>query len=220
MISSASLKFLQALKSNNNKPWFDEHRHEYEILKKEMSALCQNAINEISKFDKSIISLEPKDCTFRINRDVRFSKDKSPYKTNVGAYMAKGGKKSQFSGYYIHIESGKSMLAGGLWMPEAPKLKTARQEIDYNFTDFKKIISNKNFEKYFGKVSGDKLVNAPKGYDDSNPALEYLKHKSWVVTHQFTDKEVLDKNFPKTIAQGAKLMFPFLQFFNQAFITE
>ena len=102
-------------------------------------------------------------------------------------------------------------------MPDAPKLKTARQEIDYNFTDFKKIITNKNFEKYFGKVGGEKLVNAPKGYDEKNEAIDFLKHKSWVVTHSFSDKEILDKNFPKTIAEGAKLMHSFLQFFNAAF---
>ena len=220
MISANSFKFLKALKTNNNKPWFDEHRAEYEILKKEMSNLCQQAMDEISKFDNSIIGLQPKDCTFRINRDVRFSKDKSPYKTNVGAYLAKGGKKSDYCGYYLHIEAGKSMLAGGLWMPDAPKLKTARQEIDYNFADFKKIISDKKFTNYFGKIGGEKLVNAPKGYDDNNPAIDLLKHKSWVVSHSFTDKEVMDKNFSKTIAQGGKLLFPFLQFFNQAFTAE
>ena len=217
MLTTNSLKFLKELKNNNHKIWFDENRGDYEILKKEMNQLVEKVIAEISRFDKNIIGLESKNCTFRINRDVRFSKDKSPYKTNVGAYMAKGGKKSEFCGYYIHIEPSKSFIAGGLWMPDAPKLKTARQEIDYNFKDFKKIISNKNFEKYFGKVGGEKLVNAPKGYDEKNEAIDFLKHKSWVVTHSFSDKEILDKNFPKTIAEGAKIMLPFLQFFNAAF---
>ncbi len=220
MITTNSFKFLKALKTNNNKAWFDEHRSEYEVLKKEMNTLCENVIAEISKFDNNLLGLEPKNCTFRINRDVRFSKDKSPYKTNVGAYMAKGGKKSEWCGYYLHIEPGKAMLAGGLWMPEAPKLKVARQEIDYNFADFKKIIHHKKFTAYFGKIGGEKLVNAPKGYDEKNEAIEFLKHKSWVVSHQFADKEVMDKKFPKTIAEGAKLMYPFLQFFNQALITD
>ncbi len=217
MITTSSLQFLKSLAKNNHKVWFDEHRGEYEILKKEMQQLCENVIAEISKFDKNLVGLEPKNCLFRINRDVRFSKDKSPYKTNVGAYMAKGGKKSELCGYYLHIEPSKAMLAGGLWMPDAPKLKIARQEIDYNFSDFKKIITKKNFANIFGKMGGEKLVNAPKGYDETNPAIDFLKHKSWVVTHPFSDKEIVDKNFHKSIAQSAKLLFPFLQFFNVAF---
>ena len=99
MLTTNSLKFLKELKNNNHKIWFDENRGDYEILKKEMNQLVEKVIAEISRFDKNIIGLESKNCTFRINRDVRFSKDKSPYKTNVGAYMAKGGKKSEFCGY-------------------------------------------------------------------------------------------------------------------------
>ncbi len=216
MIQASTLKFLKELKKNNNKPWFDTHRKEYELAKKNMEQFCAALIIQIGKFDKDIALLSPKDCLFRINRDVRFSKDKSPYKTNMGAYLVKGGKKSYLPGYYFHIEPGKSMMAGGLWMPEADKLKAVRQEIDYNLKDFKKIIADKKFKALFPKLEGEKLVNPPKGYDALNPALEFLKHKSWVVTHAFGDKEIMDSKFVTSAVKASATMKPFLQFFHYA----
>ena len=134
--------FLSALKKNNNKEWFEANRKEYETSKKWFEELFENLISGISKLDKGVADLKPKDCLFRINRDVRFGKDKSPYKSNFGAAIAQGGRKSPFGGYYIHIEPGASFIAGGIHMPESEVLKNIRQEIDYNFKDFKKIISS------------------------------------------------------------------------------
>jgi uncharacterized protein (TIGR02453 family) len=217
MISIASLQFLIKLKSNNNKPWFDEHRKEYETLKKELITIGGDIIKEIGKFDASLLNIQPKDCIFRINRDIRFSKDKSPYKTNVGAYFSGRGKKDGVGGYYIHIEpGGKSFIGGGMYGPTPEQLKAIRQELDYNFNDFTKIVNAKAFKKSFNKLEGEKLVNPPKGYEANNPAAELLKHKSLYVSSAFTDNQVTDKTFAKEIAKQAKIMYPFLQFFTTA----
>src|SRR4026207_2423805 len=146
MLQSSTLKFLKDLKKNNNKPWFDANRERYEEAKADFANFIQQVIDVHSKKDKTLASLKAKDCMFRINRDVRFSKDKSPYKTNFGASINKGGKKAFGSaGYYFHLEPGGSFTGGGLYGPAPEELKKTRQEIDYNFTDFKKIIHSKKF---------------------------------------------------------------------------
>src|ERR1041385_455332 len=152
MIQASTLKFLKGLKKNNNKPWFDKHRKEYESAKMDFENFIQSVIDKHSKNDVDLKGLVAKKCTFRINRDVRFSKDKSPYKTNLGASMDKGGKKSGFAGYYFHLEPGKSFLGGGLWMPQPDALKKVRQEIDYGFDEFKKIVGSKRFKSVFKEM--------------------------------------------------------------------
>ncbi len=206
------LSFLSTLKDNNNKEWFDQHRSEWETIKKDFNKFIADLILEISKFDKSIEGLQAKDCIFRINKDVRFSKDKSPYKTNIGAIINKGGKKSNYAGYYIHIEPGSSMIAGGIYMPDAPLLKSIRQEIDYNFESFEKIINHKIYKKYFNKMSGDKLISTPKGYDEKNPSIEYLKHKSFISVHKVSQKDMDIEN----IVEVCKALKPFNDFLNQS----
>jgi uncharacterized protein (TIGR02453 family) len=209
------LSFLSTLKDNNNKEWFDQHRPEWEAIKKDFNKFIADLILEISKFDKSIEGLQAKDCIFRINKDVRFSKDKSPYKTNIGAIINKGGKKSNFAGYYIHIEPQASMIAGGIYMPDAPLIKSIRQEIDYNFESFEKVLNHKLYKKYFEKMSGDKLVSVPKGYDESNPSIAYLKHKSFLSIYNISTKEIEIKH----IVEVCKAMKPFNDFLNQAVIS-
>ena len=167
MLQSSTLKFLKDLKKNNNKPWFDAHRKEYEAAKGDFLNFVQAIIDKHCKKDKTISGLKAKDCVFRINRDVRFSKDKSPYKTNMGAYINRGGKKSLFGGYYFHCEPGKAFLGGGLWMPMPPELSKVRQEIDYNLNAFKKIISSKKFKSVYKDLSRNEeyvLSRVPKGY--------------------------------------------------------
>jgi len=220
MISKNTLQFLQNLKSNNNKEWFDKNRNDYEQAKIELKDLCTNIISEVSKFDSGLIGLEPKNCIFRINRDIRFSKDKSPYKTNMGAYFSKHGKNNGVGGYYFHIEPGKSFIGGGVYGCMPDQLKSIRQEIDYNFNDFKRIISASAFKKMYPKLEGEKLKNAPKGYDENNPAVDFLKHKNLYVSNMFTDEELMDKNFYKTFAAKAKVLHPLLQFFDTAISTE
>ncbi|HMD00160.1 MAG TPA: DUF2461 domain-containing protein, partial [Ferruginibacter sp.] len=161
---------------------------------------------------------EPKDCIFRINRDIRFGKDKTPYKTNMACYFNKAGKKGNGAGYYFHIEPGKSFAAGGIWQPGTTELASMRQEIDYNFTDWKKIINNPTFKKQFPKgfTENEMLTRPPKGYEDSNPAIDFIKLKSFVITKSFTDAELQSKTFVKDVAKTFNNMLPLIRFLNGA----
>jgi uncharacterized protein (TIGR02453 family) len=218
MLQPTILSFLKKLNDNNNKPWFDENRKEYEKAKADFLSFTAELIHGIGSFDTSISVLQPKDCIFRINRDVRFSKNKSPYKNNMAAYFNRGGKKGNGAGYYLHIEPGKSFLAVGIWMPEAEVLSKIRQEIDYNFKDWKNIINSKSFKKFFNATieNSDTLKKAPKGYTDDNPAIHYLKLKSFVAINRFTDKEIADNSFSKTCIDTFKNGFPLLRFINES----
>ena len=217
MLQPSTLKFLKDLKKNNNKPWFDEHRKQYENSKADILVLTTQMINAIAIFDKPIGILQPKNCTFRINRDVRFSKNKDPYKSNMAAYFNKDGKKGIGAGYYLHIEPGKSFAAGGIWVPEPAVLAGIRQEIDYNYKEWQNIIKNKSFVKTFtAGIEGDALVRPPKGYDENNPAIDFIKMKSFIVSKTFTDAEVQNKNFVKNIAGSFVAMKPVIDFINVA----
>lgn len=212
------LSFLRKLKQNNHKDWFDANRSTYEAAKKEWEHFVESLIAGLSHKDATISSLKPKDCIFRINRDVRFSKDKSPYKTNFGAFICKGGKKSQMAGYYIHLEPGNSFVGGGLWMPMAPELAKLRQEIDYNFPDFKKIVQSASFKKMYGTLdmsSEMSLSRVPKGYENNHPAAEFLKLKSFVATKALSDKEVQQEDLKKMILSAFSALHPLIDFINE-----
>ncbi len=219
MIQQPTINFLKSLKKNNKKEWFDKNRKAYEAARADFEGFIQSAIDQHSKNDTDLKELEARKCIFRINRDIRFSKDKSPYKTNFGASMDKGGRKSGFAGYYFQLEPGKSFLAGGLWMPEPEKLKKVRQEIDYCFDEFDGIISSRKFKSWFDELyEGDdiKLSRVPQGFEKDNPASEFLKFKSWLVIHDLTDKEVTAKNLLKTTVDAFVTMQPFIKFLNRA----
>ncbi|MBX9851171.1 MAG: DUF2461 domain-containing protein, partial [Cytophagaceae bacterium] len=209
------------LKRNNNKAWFDNSKPEYLAIKEDFENMLTELIKGTGKFDAGIQTLEPKNCTFRIYKDVRFSKDKTPYKTHMGAYLAKGGKKSIYAGYYLHLEPGNnSILAGGIWMPEPPVLNKVRQEIDYNTKEFLSIINNKTFKKYFKEIEGDKLTRNPKEYPADHPHIELLKFKSYNMIHELKDKDVLSKNFLKNTVKIFKAMKPLNEFINRAIADE
>lgn len=217
MLQSSSLKFLKDLKKNNNKSWFDAHRKEYEAAKEDFLQFVQAVIDKYGKKDKTISGLKAKDCVFRINRDVRFSKDKSPYKTNMGAYINRGGKKSLFGGYYFHCEPGHAFLGGGLWMPMPPELSKVRQEIDYNLNEFKKIIGAKKFKSVYKDLSRDKeyiLSRVPKGYEPANPAAAYLKMKSFVALTNITDKDLTSKALINKTLTAFEALQPLIEFIN------
>ena len=217
MINPKTLSFLTALKKNNKKEWFEKNRPAYEAAKSDFLGFTDSLIKELVKFDKPVSGVDAKKSLFRINRDVRFSKDKSPYKTNLGASIKPGGRKSEIPGYYIHVEPGSAFLAAGVWMPEPDRLNKIRQEIDYNFKEFQKIINNKNFKKHFKTLSQDeKLVNVPKGYEKDNPAAEFLKLKSFVVYKEVGSKEVLSKNFLKQSVEIFKAAHAFNLFVRRA----
>lgn len=217
MLQATTIKFLKDLNKNNNKPWFDTNRKTYETAKADFLLLVADIISGIGKFDEPIGLLEAKKCAFRINRDVRFSKDKSPYKNNMGSYFARDGKKTNEAGYYLHCEPGKSFIAGGFYVPDAPVLAKIRQEIDYNFDEWKKIIENKTFKKYFpGGVDGvEVLSRPPKGYDENNPAIHFLKMKSFIVTRPFTDAELQNKNIEKEMIKSYEAIKPMIDFLNR-----
>ena len=218
MLQVSTLKFLKDLKKNNNKPWFEKNKSVYLDAKEDMDHFVEQVIEGFGKTDPDISTLHPKDCTYRIYRDVRFSKDKTPYKSHMGAYLNKGGKKAPTAGYYFHLEPGRNMAGGGLWMPQAPDLNKVRQEIDYSFSEWSKILGDKNFKKNFagGLEQEDLLTRPPKGYDDENPAIEYLKLKSFIVTRPFTDAQVQQKSFLKEILKTFESMRDFVYFLNRS----
>ena len=220
MLQATTLKFLQSLKKNNSKEWFDVNRKQYESAKADFAALVDAIIHSFGKKDPSIAGLLAKECVFRINRDVRFSKNKDPYKTNMGASITAGGKKVMMAGYYFHFEpGGKSFVGGGLYMAEPDKLKKVRQEIDYGWNEFSKIIQNKKFKENYtdlDRSEGMSLVREPKGYEKDNPAIDYIKLKSWIALKPISDKELIEKNLVKTITTSFEALYPLIVFLNTA----
>lgn len=219
MLQQTTVQFLKNLKKNNKKEWFDTNRDKYESAKKDVENLSAEIIKRLSVIDESIAHLQPKDCMFRINRDVRFSKDKSPYKTNMGVYFSKGGKKGNTAGYYFHLEPGNSFIAGGLWMPVPPDLKKVRQEIDYSWEEFRKIINSKKFKATFNDLDRNSeyvLNRPPKGYDEHNPAIGFLKMKSFIASVRLPDTDLLSKNIVKKIIVQFELLKPLIDFMNRA----
>jgi uncharacterized protein (TIGR02453 family) len=219
MLEASTLKFLKDLKKQNNKPWFDQHRDAYENAKKDFGDFVQSLIDQHSIKDPSIKSLKAKDCIFRINRDIRFSKDKSPYKTNFGASITVGGKKSGLAGYYFHCQPGESFIGGGIWMPMPPALKMLRQEIDYGFDEFKSIVGAKKFKSFYGDIYRDDeilLSKVPQGFEKDNPAAEYLKLKSCIALKSLSDEDLLSKSLRKKALDAMETLQPLLVFINKA----
>jgi uncharacterized protein (TIGR02453 family) len=176
-------------------------------------------IDRHAKTDPTIGSLKAKECMFRINRDIRFSKDKSPYKTNFGASINRGGKKSSFAGYYFHCEPGESFVGGGLWMPMPPELKKVRQEIDYCFDEFKKIIGSKKFKSIYGDLSREEemsLSKVPQGFEKDSPAADYIKMKSFIAMKSFSEKDMLSKDLIRQTITAFESLYPLIQFINRA----
>jgi uncharacterized protein (TIGR02453 family) len=219
MLEPQTLKFLTQLKKNNNKPWFDAHRAQYEAARIDFSNFIQLVIDALQKTDTTITGLGSKECLFRINRDIRFSKNKQPYKTNFGASIKRGGRKSGFAGYYFHCEPGHSFIGGGLWMPEAAQLKNVRQEIDYNWEEFQSIIQEKNFKKIYGDIYQAEevsLATMPKGYEKDNPAASYLKLKSFIAETPIADEELTKASLHKKTVAAFEGLQPLLTFINRA----
>ena len=220
MLQQSTLKFLKDLKKNNNKPWFDKNRKAYENAKADFAGFIQQVIDLFGKKDPSIKNLLAKDCMFRINRDIRFSKDKSPYKTNFGASINKGGKKAWDSaGYYFHLEPGGCFTGGGIYMPPPDALKKVRQEIDYNFSNFKKLLSSKKFKSMYGDLSkSDEFIlsRVPKGYEADNPAADYLRLKSYIAMIDVKDTDLTSKNLVKKTVSAFEALQPVIEFINNS----
>jgi uncharacterized protein (TIGR02453 family) len=217
MLQAATLTFMTNIAGNNNKPWFDDHRDEYLAVKADFEQLVGEVLSLMAEKDAGYKEVMAKDCIMRIFKDVRFAKDKTPYKTNLGAGISKGGKKMTGAGYYLHIQPGnQSFAGGGIWMPEAPVLKKIRQEIDYNYTDFAAIVENPDFKKRFGGIEGEELKKLPQGYSIDNPAIAYLKKKSFTVGAAIADEQLTHQGLAKTIATSFAAMTPLIDFLNKA----
>jgi uncharacterized protein (TIGR02453 family) len=211
---SPVLSFLDDLGKHNNKTWFDEHRATYEEARAIFERFVDGLIDELRTSDH-LQGLSAKDCVTRINRDIRFSKDKSPYKTSMGAAIAPGGRKSSQLGYHIYVAPrGHSVVAGGLYMPDAKQLTRFRRAIDRDPDEFKRITNAKVFVEQLGQIGGEKLATAPQGYSRTHPEIELLRLKQVTVARHFADKEVSSPDFTSQVLKACKAMKPFLDYLN------
>lgn len=212
-IKKETLTFLSKLKKNNDRDWFNANKQLYVDAHANIVEFVADLINKIAVFDKTVVGLEPKKCVFRIYRDTRFSKDKTPYKVNLGANITGIDKRGK-SGYYLHIQPGDCFLAGGVYMPEPERLKLIREDISMEGEKFLKIISDKTFKKNFKELSGDKLKTVPKGFDKEDPMLKYLQLKNLVMYHEVKDEVALSAKFAAYCANIFKSMMPMNEFLN------
>jgi uncharacterized protein (TIGR02453 family) len=219
-ISKSTLTFLSDLRLNNERDWFNANRKKYEETRSNFEMFVQAVIDEIIRFDPIFKGLEAKSCIFRINRDTRFSRDKSVYKTNFGAFMVRGGRKNgdRFPGYYLHIEPGKSFVAGGSYIPPRPWLSAIRQKIDLHGDELLRIINTGEYRKYFNGLDGDKLKVPPRGYDKENPNIELLKMKSFLAILDFSDKDVISEGFFEVVVSAFRAMKPLNDFLDAGMV--
>ena len=217
MIEKSTLQFLKALAANNDRDWFMANKKRFDSAQDNVTAFAGYLIGEIGKFDTEVAAIDPKSCVFRIYRDVRFSKDKSPYKINLGSYISPGGRKSMQPGYYFHLQPGHSFVAGGKHIPGGPELQKIRTAIAENTADFLKIVEKKSFRETFGEMRGDRLKSAPKGFDADHKAVEYLKLKEFMAFAELHDDTFLTSaEFPKYLVGMMKEMYPLVSFLRQA----
>lgn len=216
-MNASTLQFLRNLQKNNNRDWFNDNKTFYQEAQQDVISFVEKLIEEIAAFDEEIGKLDAKKSLFRIYRDTRFSKDKSPYKTNFGASLGMG-KGGHVSGYYLHIEPGKSFLAGGVYMPESSVLKKVRQEISAFGEEFKLILENDDFRNYFRGLSvEDKLKKVPQGFENDDKMAEFLKLKHFVVTHPVSDEQLLADDATIEFAKIYKAMKPLNDFLETPF---
>ena len=218
MVSESTIQFLKDLKTNNNREWFLDNKKRYETVKKEYYQLTADFLDSMKPLDPALELLEVKNCVFRINRDIRFSKDKSPYKTNFGVGLGMG-KGNKISGYYLHIEPGKSFLAGGVYQPEPSVLKEIRKEISMNAKEFQEILQQDDFRNNFRGLSVEgKLQRVPNGFEKDDSMAEFLKLKNFIVVHPISDDALMGENATKNIAKIFKSMKPLNDFLSAPFL--
>ena len=217
MIEKSTLKFLAELAVNNNRDWFQANKKSFDAAQANLIEFNGYLIGEIAKFDEAVVGIDPLTCVFRIYRDVRFSKDKSPYKTNLGSYISPGGRKSMQPGYYFHIQPGQSFIAAGKHIPDGPETLKIRNAIAVNPDEFLKIVEKKSFRDAFGEMRGDRLKSAPKGFDPEHKAVEYLKLKEFMAFQELQDDKILaSAEFPKVLVKTLKEMYPLVALLRKA----
>jgi uncharacterized protein (TIGR02453 family) len=210
------LNFLKQLKRNNRREWFEKHRDVFDTARLEFENLVFDLTESIARFDPAVGQPEPRDCIFRIYRDVRFSKDKSPYKTHFGAVLGPKGRKTQGPLYYIHVSPGDNFFGGGVYQPPPDQLDALRHHALTHAESFLRIIRKPVFRKFYGDLWDDKLQRPPKGFPADDPNIDLAKYKSYVVMHALNEREVLSPRFRKTVVNGFRLMKDFNDFLRQA----
>jgi uncharacterized protein (TIGR02453 family) len=213
-INKSTLSFLSDLKFHNERDWFHANRKRYDAARLNFETFVQAVIYEVTLFEPILKGLEAKSCIFRINRDIRFSNDKSVYKTNFGAFIVKGGRKNgdKFPGYYFHVEPGGSFVAGGAYIPPAPWLASIRERIDEEGDKLVKIINQNDFVRFFGGIDGDKVKTTPKGYSKDHPYIELLKYKSILADMAIPDKVLTSEGCFELVVSAFRAMKPLNDF--------
>jgi len=212
----SALTFLKSLKANNNREWFNENKGWFQKSSEEFKSFTNLLIAGINEFDNSVGPVDPKDCIFRIYRDVRFSPNKDPFKTNFGAYIAKGGRKSPYAGYYFHLDTEESFSSGGIYMAPSEVMKRIREDIDLYPEEFLAIVNEKNFKETLQFFDGEKLKRVPQGFDKDSPVAEYLKLKYITVYHGLSEKDIADKDLLKKTLIILQSIKPLVDFLNRS----
>jgi len=217
-IEQSTIEFLYDLSRHNDRLWFAENRPRYEKARENYALFVQAVIDETVGFDPILKGLEAKSCMFRINRDTRFSRDKSVYKINFGAFIVRGGKKNgdKFPGYYLHIEPGASFVAGGAYIPPTPWLGSIRDRISESGEELTAIINSREYTKYFSGLEGERLKIPPRGYSKEDSHIELIKMKSFLAERQFTDDEVVAPEFFEVVTGAFRAIKPLNDFLNSA----
>ena len=217
-IPQSSLDFLLQLKQNNNKPWFDENKPKYLIELDHIQNFADALLKELSKTDV-LETTSGKKSVYRIYRDIRFSKDKTPFKTFWGGSYTRATS-ARRGGYYFHIEKGNTFLAGGFWGPNAADLKRIRSEFAHDYESFREILNSKTFKNTFGTLQGEQLKTTPKGFDADHPAIDLLRFKQFLIIKRFTDDEVLSQQFLQQALETFKNMRPFFDYMSEVLSTD
>jgi len=215
-MEKSTLKFLYDLSENNNRDWFQANKNLYEDARRDVEQFVEFLIPALHTFDPLISNITAKQCMFRIYRDVRFSKDKTPYKPYFGAYIAPEGRKSVLCGYYLHLEPGNCLLAGGAYHPAAEYLKNIRSGIYYNLTEFKDLLNQPDFTDTFGELVGDRLKRPPKGFPADFEGIDYLKMKDFTIFHRLNEQQIFSTDFAAYVLKVFKKMKPLNDFLNRA----
>ena len=217
-IQTSTIDFLKRLSKNNNREWFNKNKNLYVSAHENVLAFVDALLSEMRKHD-TIETRDAKDSLFRIYRDVRFSKDKSPYKTYWAGHFKRATKKLR-GGYYFQIGPGETMAAGGFFMPDSKDLFRIRKDIDMNFNDWEKMLADKKIANTFGALKGDKVATSPRGFSKDNPAIELLKHKQFYFSRKFTDKEVLSDDFLQEMNQTFKNLRSYFNYMSDVLTTD
>jgi len=217
-IKKDSVDFLRDLSENNNREWFNAHKERYTEAQGNIIAFADALLTELTKHDQ-IETISGKKSLFRIYRDVRFSKEKTPYNKHWSGGFKRATKKLR-GGYYFRVESGNSFLAGGFWGPVPDDLKRIREDIDLNYETWRKLLSDNTFVKTFEKIRGEKLSTMPRGYAKDHPANDLLRYKQFILKHEFTDEEVLSADFIYKVNEVYIKMRPFLDYMSEVLTTD